>query len=282
MKARSVSWYLAILNFVPGLAAASCKAIVDFGDLEFTREPCTRPSDCGIPAPCRRFSCNNGGCVENIAEGLSCGDTRDFVCNAAGDCVQCIQGSDCPSGVCIDDACQCDDGMKNGDETGIDCGGLRCSPCSAGTTCIADRDCLGKVCHMGVCDACGDAEWAQWQPSANDWVVLTNAVRDKHTGLTWTRETVAGKTWFEAQAHCQGQWRLPTRIELSTLVDYKKSSPSIDTSVFTDMSTFAPQGFWTATENAANKDQAWFISFFEGHVDISDKLSLLAVRCVRP
>lgn len=41
----------------------------------------------------------------------------------------------------------CDDGLRNGDETDIDCGGT-CDPCSAGLGCAVDIDCADGVCGI--------------------------------------------------------------------------------------------------------------------------------------
>ena len=48
----------------------------------------------------------------------------------------------------------CDDGMLNGDETDVDCGG-GCGPCPAGQICNASSDCGELSCVGGVCAAAG-------------------------------------------------------------------------------------------------------------------------------
>lgn len=58
---------------------------------------------------------------------VSAGATRDgLTCSAAGDCAT---GVCSPKGVCL--AAACDDHVKNGSETGVDCGGQHCPPCAA-------------------------------------------------------------------------------------------------------------------------------------------------------
>jgi len=47
----------------------------------------------------------------------------------------------------------CSDGIKNGDETDVDCGGSSCPACSAGKACSANSDCAGGSCVAGVCTA---------------------------------------------------------------------------------------------------------------------------------
>lgn len=44
----------------------------------------------------------------------------------------------------------CDDGVKNGSETDIDCGGGDCDPCVQGA-CISPSDCASNMCEADVC-----------------------------------------------------------------------------------------------------------------------------------
>ena len=53
----------------------------------------------------------------------------------------------------------CMDGIRNGEETDIDCGGTTCAPCALRDTCSVDTDCVaGAACTAGVCLAatCSD------------------------------------------------------------------------------------------------------------------------------
>lgn len=45
----------------------------------------------------------------------------------------------------------CTDGLPNGNETGVDCGGGTCSACPDGQLCNLDSDCLLGSCWLGVC-----------------------------------------------------------------------------------------------------------------------------------
>jgi hypothetical protein len=47
----------------------------------------------------------------------------------------------------------CADGVKNGSETDVDCGGPACSDCSTGRTCSVNADCASNICTGGVCQA---------------------------------------------------------------------------------------------------------------------------------
>ncbi|WP_199694499.1 lamin tail domain-containing protein, partial [Sorangium cellulosum] len=82
---------------------------------------------------CTVDSCRDGSPVHApVAVGTWCSLADGGLCNAAGVCVQCLSHSDCPTEVCIDNVCQvpaCNDGIQNGDEGGIDCGGSSCTAC---------------------------------------------------------------------------------------------------------------------------------------------------------
>lgn len=59
-------------------------------------------------------------------------------------------GSACPA--------DCSDGVQNGDETDVDCGGSFCGACSPGQGCDGPSDCTSLVCTGNVCQAptCAD------------------------------------------------------------------------------------------------------------------------------
>jgi hypothetical protein len=48
----------------------------------------------------------------------------------------------------------CSDGIKNANETDIDCGGGTCPRCTFGKTCTSRGDCLSAFCSAGACQAC--------------------------------------------------------------------------------------------------------------------------------
>jgi hypothetical protein len=49
----------------------------------------------------------------------------------------------------------CTDGLKNGDESDVDCGGS-CPRCANSRTCRRDDDCVSGFCSSGVCLPCTD------------------------------------------------------------------------------------------------------------------------------
>ncbi|MDI1452081.1 DUF4215 domain-containing protein [Polyangium sp. 6x1] len=79
------------------------------------------------------------------------------LCDDAGKCVECLVNQHCGAdGYCFENACKsCDDGLMNGDETDVDCGGTHCNPCAEGKICLTNDDCATTFCTDGVC--CGSA-----------------------------------------------------------------------------------------------------------------------------
>lgn len=66
----------------------------------------------------------------------------------------CTGAADCASKICLEGVCKKvapPDGVKNFDETDIDCGGPAAPACGDGKTCIAKTDCMSGVCTTGIC-----------------------------------------------------------------------------------------------------------------------------------
>lgn len=112
-------------------------------------------------------------------------------------------------------------------------------------------------------------------------------VRDTSTGLEWQAVAFEKKmTWKEADQACRelrlgghSDWRLPTRVELLTLVDDTRHSPAIDTDAFPNTPS---DWFWTSTAYAPSPtDYAWFVLFDSGSSNLDDRGSYYRVRAVR-
>lgn len=107
-------------------------------------------------------------------------------------------------------------------------------------------------------------------------------VTDNVTGLIW-QGTVDPGSYTQAQAatYCAnlgGAWRLPTRLELVSLVDFTIAYPGLPIN-----QTYFPNtpgaAFWTSSAYASG--YAWFVAFDSGvsSADVVDSAS--KVRCVR-
>jgi hypothetical protein len=167
-------------------------------------------------------------------------------------------------------------------------------------------------CENGPFDC--PAEWAAWpmRTARTPFTVSADTATDPKSGLTWQRMTPKSmQTWRDANDYCEelalgafDDWRLPSRLELLTLVEYATGTeppvsttkpasafgePMIDRSTFPDT---PPAMFWTAS-NLVEDDSiltsawpgdevAWTVDFRTGlvarqHVD----LLLPRTRCVR-
>ena len=117
------------------------------------------------------------------------------------------------------------------------------------------------------------------------------AVLDEVTGLMWQRSVDVGPgegggfVWPAAVSHCDAlslagfeDWRLPTRLELVSLVDFTRSEPAIDPVAFPDTPTT-----WTWSSSLAKDPTnfAWYVNFFFGYTNTNDRVYSEQVRCVR-
>ena len=54
---------------------------------------------------------------------------------------------------CLDLAPTCTDGIRNQDETDVDCGGSRCPACKLGKKCETKDDCDDSECRASFCQS---------------------------------------------------------------------------------------------------------------------------------
>jgi formylglycine-generating enzyme required for sulfatase activity len=118
---------------------------------------CTKPSDCDSKICSAAGKCQPPKCDDNTTNGdetdLDCGGS----CKACEDTKKCKTSADCTSGVCVDagTGLQCQppsntDGVKNGSETDIDCGGAGNPKCGDAKKCNVRDDCASDVCDVGT------------------------------------------------------------------------------------------------------------------------------------
>lgn len=97
---------------------------------------------------------------------------------------------------------------------------------------------------------------------APSYQISGSDVHDNLTGLSWYSTTGGAMSHDEAIDYCDvlpGDYRLPTRLELISLLDFRdKSQVRIDSDVFTDVK--AAQ-YWTATPYGTEVDQFWSVDF---------------------
>ena len=133
--------------------------------------------------------------------------------------------------------------------------------------------------------------WDQKLPTATRFLVLTNwdsqAVLDKETGLVWERspDVAILPTWSEARLTCTARttgnhrgWRLPSVHELASLVHPAQTNPSLPLGHPFNVQS---ANYWSATTDAENPANAWYVFFFTGTVNGTGKPDSQHVWCVR-
>src|SRR5262249_35182096 len=143
-----------------------------------------------------------------------------------------------------------------------------------------------------------DPQWAEWSmpnyqtdvsqgaPNLEGYKDnLDGTVTDKVTGLMWQQTADIGYSQVTAIAHCQAStlggytgWRLPTLIEVLSLIDSSSSDSFINTAAFPG--TIGE--FMTSTLVAGDSSKAWYVMFVAG-ATTTDDVSVVdySVRCVR-
>ncbi len=270
--------------------AASCKAgkrmrCSPNGTAE-VEVACGSSQSCRNGDQCADWVCEPGAAYCEGAEPRVCSDdgltfTAGAVCGA-GDI--CVAGSCetlvCEAGVDYCDGNQptrcADDGLSKS-ELGASCGG--------GT----------PYCEFGACHGVRQADYKGYARSPLPGAVgrwydyTTNAaqgtVLDKVTRLLWQREPAPGLYgWAAAHAYCdaleqggRSDWRLPTRMELLTLVDTRYQAPMVDITVFPNTTS---DDFWTSSDRGLGVSMRWYVDFEDGRTSSHSLTSTFKVRCV--
>ena len=114
-----------------------------------------------------------------------------------------------------------------------------------------------------------------------------DVIYDNTTSLLW-QDSQDNKdlsiTYKEAEEYCSklviaeyNNFRIPTLIELQSIIDYKNYKPAILTGFI-----YAPsETFWTSTPFANDKDYVWSINFKKGDRSTRAKHYDRFIRCVQ-
>ena len=243
----------------------------------------------------------------------TCGSVTGNVCldlSSLGNCAMDSQGcafhtsSLCTNGACSGSAGNAACCTNACTATATQCAsGTSLQTCvvgSNGCTAFSAATCsIGLVCERFAPAACADPNWAEWPmpncPSdvaagaPNTETYTDNAdgtVTDKVTGLMW-QKVASTTTYTQSQGimFCStlnlaghSDWRLPTRIELVSLLDYGQSNPSINGTYFPATPV---QFFWTSTLLAGLPTNGWIVDFGLGSEGDDAVGFPYNVRCVR-
>ena len=67
-------------------------------------------------------------------------------------------------------------------------------------------------------------------------------------------------------------------IELASLIDPSLGAPFVPASIFTGVQ---PDGYWSATTDAGDPTNAWYVFFYNGDVLSINKATTTSAWCVR-
>ena len=248
-----------------------------------SRNDCLRELDCSLDG--------GASCVDFGSGNLCVGH-----CPAVGTQSTCRAGYSC-AGYTVTLA----DGGAAASSDGL-CLPLSCTggavPCNGQCVMLGTVDncqSCGDSCGLGQsCSATGCAynfEVPRWEAPAVSPANATyendgGTVLDTATGLLWQRASPAGTfNRGDAGVYCDGlvlsgvsDWRLPTYVELLTLVDYGLASGArLNASAFPSEPATR---FWASTPYATGSG-SWSVDFSDGTSDVMADATLLAARCVK-
>jgi hypothetical protein len=168
------------------------------------------------------------------------------------------------------------------------------APCGATSACGT-----ALVCERYAGPVCADPNWAEW-PLPNAQVDVAagapnlesytdngdGTVTDNVTGLQWQQAAPATTyTQAAALAYCTGlslgghtDWRLPSYVELFSIVDFGAYNPSINGTVFPGTPA---DYFWSSTPYAGASGGAWVVFFNFGYAYGFVVSGTGSARCVR-
>ena len=159
----------------------------------------------------------------------------------------------------------------------------------AATLADVNRTGFVKLSYSGEFLAENSVNWECVEDKSNrlTWEVKKDdgGVRDRDHSYSWLREIGGVKDGIGDGGRCKGgvscdtssyaramneqnlcgysDWRLPTRAELETLVEFN-SNPTQATINKTYFPQAIPSWYWTASEHPHRKDYAWYVLFRNG------------------
>ncbi len=112
--------------------------------------------------------------------------------------------------------------------------------------------------------------------------------KDPKTGVEWQYESPGKMTWYHAQEYAKSlmlnghnDWRLPTAIELESLLDRTKARSDGRPIMREDIPFLDEMAYWSLTTFADDTNNAWVVVFDGAYVLSYSKSNLYHIRCVR-
>jgi hypothetical protein len=255
---------------------------------------------CGVHQSCTG-SAGSTQCICNTdpvcsAVGNVCSNSSTSVnCAQDGDgCFYQASSTSCTNGACGGGQC-CTNACSNGatqcpsnSSTQLQTCGTGGNGCTTWTT----SSCSGSyVCERYGTPSCVDPQWAEWpmHDIGNFTDNGNGTVTDSNTALVWQQAAGSAMTQPNAISYCSGlnlggytDWRLPSLVELLSIVDPRKgdsnTTPAIDTTYFPGTHPFP---YWSTTLSASTSGDGWYIIFNNGSNTQNSTASQQYVRCVR-
>ena len=169
-----------------------------------------------------------------------------------------------------------------------------CSMANACTTALTTSSCAsGTICERNPTAACLNPSWAEWPMPNGPTDVLAGApnvenytdnhdgtVTDNVTNLMWQQTPTGTFSRTAALAYCptltlsgHNDWRLPSLVELISIVDYGQNNPARNTSYFPILTSL--DFFWSSEAPAG-----WQV-YFDGESFPASASDPGFARCVR-
>jgi len=257
-------------NAVLGLSASELREDAGTGE---GLDAASAPGDAGSPSGSADGAPVSGGDDAGPADGASPPVGGDGGCVAA-----------------------CTEGAKQCGERGVQTCSRQPDGCAAWTT----ATCASRlVCERVEGPVCADPAFAQWPMPNVDVDVEAGAPNARHfidnhdgtvtdtvTELVWQQLAPADTyTQMAGVAYCQGlslaghhDWRLPTMIELFSIVDAGRANPCIDETAFPNTPIAS---FWSSTPLIGSPNWGWGLTMDYGSIGTNYSSFDNQVRCVR-
>jgi hypothetical protein len=158
-------------------------------------------------------------------------------------------------------------------------------PDTGQTTCYSVKGAAKVIeCPSPESSSAQDGSYSLYPPSYT--VNSDGTVTDNNTFLVWQQaDDGIQHAWNEAVSYCENlslgghsDWRLPSRMELASIVDYGRFSPAVDSAPFLNTKAFS---YWSSTEYPSDSTYAWFVNFYDGAANDQFKYAASYTRCVR-